>query len=376
MLGSRDMVLKTDCQYDIRIAYSSVHSITTFPEPNPTITFTLLQAPYMSEIRSTDDVTQMLSLLSFGNNKSGSVATYRVPDLGDEHASVVAGCLLYRIYVARDCYTDILHTLRKVRDLPDSIRQRVPIRLINYKTTGDYVEAHDLAMRRLKRALMTTYNILPFAVTFQLQKLAQNGYLPPYKVITLLPKVHQMQVRSGPLITSSAVRLLFKQLPFPGPETDAIEFHIDTLTQMIKDNEERLKREDLYQGHPTRNDTSNDTTLVYRASVTPAGIYLYGPEPESKNRVLRKYANHSDYFLRVVFCDEDNEQIRYNNRVSNDEIFYERFRTILQDGFDVCGRRYQFLGFSHSSLRSQSCWFMAPFVQDGTLVHDRMVIRD
>lgn len=36
----------------------------------------------------------------------------------------------------------------------------------------------------------------------------------------------------------------------------------------------------------------------------------------------------------------------------------------------------QFLGFSHSSLRAQTCWFMAPFVWDGELRYARAVIKD
>lgn len=34
----------------------------------------------------------------------------------------------------------------------------------------------------------------------------------------------------------------------------------------------------------------------------------------------------------------------------------------------------QFLGFSHSSLRSQACWFMAPFTLNGELLHAKSVI--
>ncbi len=36
----------------------------------------------------------------------------------------------------------------------------------------------------------------------------------------------------------------------------------------------------------------------------------------------------------------------------------------------------QFLGFSHSSLRAQTCWFMAPFVWEGDLRYARAVIKD
>lgn len=110
--------------------------------------------------------------------------------------------------------------------------------------------------------------------------------------------------------------------------------------------------------------------------MTPAGIYLYGPDPETKNRVLRKYSEHIDYFLRVQFCDEDGQQVRYNPQVSNDRIFYSRFKSVLNNGFNIAGRQYGFLGFSHSSLRSQSCWFMAPFTYQGTLHLYQKVIQD
>lgn len=36
---------------------------------------------------------------------------------------------------------------------------------------------------------------------------------------------------------------------------------------------------------------------------------------------------------------------------------------------------FQFLGFSHSSLRSQTCWFMAPFTHNNELFMARSVIK-
>jgi hypothetical protein len=83
----------------------------------------------------------------------------------------------------------------------------------------------------------------------------------------------------------------------------------------------------------------------------PSGIYLYGPEPESNNRILRKYAGQHEYFLRVQFCDEDGQSVRFNPRISNDKIYHGRFKEVLRDGINVAGRVYKFLGFSHSSLR-------------------------
>ena len=50
------------------------------------------------------------------------------------------------------------------------------------------------------------------------------------------------------------------------------------------------------------------------------------------------------------------------------------------DSRQICSSRVeltvrQFLGFSHSSLRSQTCWFMAPFSLDGEVLHSRLVIK-
>lgn len=59
-----------------------------------------------------------------------------------------------------------------------------------------------------------------------------------------------------------------------------------------------------------------------------------------------------------------------------EEIFQGRFKTFLDDTYIIAGQGYSFLGFSHSSLRSQACWFMASFVSDDmVLMHAPLVIK-
>jgi hypothetical protein len=60
--------------------------------------------------------------------------------------------------------------------------------------------------------------------------------------------------------------------------------------------------------------------------------------------------------------------VRFNGRVSNEKIHRGRFADILLNGIHIADRKYDFLGFSHSSLRAQTCWFVAPFFHNGGLV--------
>lgn len=184
-----------------------------------------------------------------------------------------------------------------------------------------------------------------------------------------------MARRSTITICVIALRKLFNQILFAGPGTEANDFDMETMENLLKGNEEQAAKEKFYL--PEAGTTPDNVAIIHRAKVTPAGVYLYGPEDETKNRVLRKYPDHHSYFLRVQFCDEDGRPVQFVTGVSNDAIFNGRFKSVLDGGINIAGRKYDFLGFSHSSLRAQSCWFMAPFVlQDGTTIHAQKVIED
>jgi len=133
--------------------------------------------------------------------------------------------------------------------------------------------------------------------------------------------------------------------------------------------------EELFSSDGSSVHASDDTATIHRVTVTPASIYLYGPDAEFMNRVLRKYPKHHEFFLRILFAEEDGEPVRFNPRVSNDQIFSERFKSILRNGISIAGCKCDFLGFSHSSLRAKTCWFMAPFAYNGSLLFARLLIQ-
>jgi len=82
--------------------------------------------------------------------------------------------------------------------------------------------------------------------------------------------------------------------------------------------------------------------------------------------------------VRVVFSDEDGQRIEFERNTNLDKIFHQRFKDILSNGITLCGRKFDFLGFSGSSLKNSTAWFMSPIVVDPKLqktVHASQVIE-
>ncbi|KAL8897647.1 MAG: hypothetical protein Q9192_002477 [Flavoplaca navasiana] len=211
---------------------------------------------------------------------------------------------------------------------------------------------------------------LDFPVKFQLTKLARNGFLSPRTVSGIIDHVFilQQQQEVGAVRTAAALRRLCQQVPYAGPFIQASELDHFTVSKLLDTFVQSLAEEQSYLNH------SSNGMLTYKVIVTPSTVQLAGPELESSNRVLRNYANFSDHFLRATFADEDGEPLYFDSYHNNSDVFEERFNRLLQDGIKICGRVYEFLGFSHSSLRAQTCWSLAPFMHNGTRINADMLI--
>lgn len=350
--GKRSLRALMGSGHRIDISYSGIQCLVVGAHAQQSLTITCYWAPKFSTGQDLgQDITTMLQSMGlYGQVKKKP--RVRTSSLGNEHERIVPSCLVYRFELT-SVSNQQLRGGKFPPEIPPVINQRTRIQSPK--------ETFIRQFQRMTTAFSTFAVTNSFSILFQLQKLAQNGYLSPLSVIELLPEVTAMAHRSGNLVASEALRKLFNDLPFRGPEADAQEFHLHNLMELLRYGEARAKEEESYNAGPSAISQSSNTARIFRAKVTPAGVYLYGPSLETKNRVMRRYSDYLDYFLRVEFCDEDGQQIRYDPRVSNDEIFNERFKSILQEGINIAGRVYGFLGYSHSSLRAQTCWFMAPF---------------
>lgn len=73
------------------------------------------------------------------------------------------------------------------------------------------------------------------------------------------------------------------------------------------------------------------------------------------------YANYQEFFIRVAFRDEDRLQYRWDREVDGATFVRERVGDILHRGFTIAGRKFEFLGYSQSQLRSHSVFAVSPF---------------
>ncbi|KAH8426461.1 RNA dependent RNA polymerase [Aspergillus melleus] len=96
------------------------------------------------------------------------------------------------------------------------------------------------------------------------------------------------------------------------------------------------------------------------ARITPSTIYYNTPTVDISNRIIRRYMEYADHFLRVRFTDEKLLG-RINSTTDNtmDEVF-TRIKRALSKGIVIGNTHYEFLAFGNSQFREHGAYFFAP----------------
>lgn len=319
----------------LQIPYRNVHSITIGSRQDPAITLSLREPPKLYEkinplefTPTGDFLLDSMKQLLIKERKPSSVRRKRISKLDEAHGKVVSSCLCYR-FQFRDP-TDIIaaQKLKQFPEIPGSITLDTPL-IAKWSFAVD--------MEYLMKALGDRHKV-PFELRFQLQRLAQNGSLAPSRVYRLLQNISDEITEVNAKTFSDAVYQLYAQIPFPGPNADSSDFTAETLMEMVREKSQHIGHGFSYADTM---EAYEHLVLVHKATVTPTRIYLDGPAPEVKNRVLRKYAAYSSHFLSVSFTDEDGEFLRYDRQTSTDGIYVDRFQDVLENNIAIAGRLYQ-----------------------------------
>lgn len=354
-----------ETDYQIEFDYWNVMGDTIYlgGREKPSITITGAVAPRLYVSNAEDKLAQKMKAL-FDPKSKPAPPKRRVGSLSGEHREVAGTCFTYRFLLKN---ADDIFLVRKLggtaRHMPTMNRwvdARAPL-------SKPYPEILNHCLVLIASAE------IPYIVKFQLQRLMWNGDLSPSNAIRFYHSVIRLLPREGPDAVALGIKRMASKVQYPSPDTDHADVGAHALLQMLQECIDGASR-DLETGVETKIGSSNSIS-IHQAQVTPCGTYLYGPSAETKNRVLRQYAGYIEYFLRVLFVDENGDRVHFDPNASLDDIFYQRFKNVLMSGISIGGRTFEFLGFSHSSLRSQTCWFVAPFeTLSGEYVTARTII--
>ncbi|KAL4754800.1 hypothetical protein BDW72DRAFT_213021 [Aspergillus terricola var. indicus] len=100
--------------------------------------------------------------------------------------------------------------------------------------------------------------------------------------------------------------------------------------------------------------------LVRSARITPSTVYYNVPSVDISNRVIRRYINLADNFLRVRFTDEKHiGRVHATADNTMDEVL-TRIKRALANGISIGSTHYEFLAFGNSQFREHGAYFFAP----------------
>lgn len=315
----------------IEIPYHDIDTFTVGGAKNPTVTFSLQAAPRLFEdiLPSGEDLIAAMGNLGIQKSRP-TFKRKRVHAICKAHEIVVSSCFCYRFMLHMSTDVKGILGLKNVSHIPESISWDS----LNVVKTNF---SHQLTL--LNTSLGQLYGKISFEVKFQFQRLAQNGVLPPARVVEFFRRVGDMGEDIDDVTLIPAVQKLYNQIPFPGPHTHSEDLSVDTLMTLLAQYQDDVKSEAIYSAGLV--EKHEHIALIHKAMVTPSGILLSGPEPEVKNRVLRRYSAFTSYFLQVSFLDEDGEALRFSRIATNDEIYQKRFKKVLEGIIVIAGRGYE-----------------------------------
>lgn len=354
-----DMLNNNSADKSIVARYIDMTSIVVSKGDTKSVTFTLDQAPrFYNEAPQQDEL-----LFGFW----GRNVRKRVSSLGADHALYAPFAFVYRIYLEEAHDIDSVMLLGEHRGIPPVVEKRTAMR----SAALEFQESSKELVGRLGRQFVGPGM---FPIAFQLNRIWANGHLPPSSVLRLLPQINSFVREYGCAQTATIlhefVGFLTREDPTNEPGTHSHQALISELNEWAASV---LGRSGSVIDSILERAQKKHMSPIHHVSITPAGCYFYGPSSEPQNRVLRKYPDHHEYFIRVTFYEEDGEQLLFQHNVDQSPIYNNQFRLYLSEGVTIAGRKYEFLGFSSSSLRTQSCWFMAPFCLDGEYLNPKIV---
>jgi RNA-dependent RNA polymerase len=189
---------------------------------------------------------------------------------------------------------------------------------------------------------------LEWSVAFQLEALLRGRLADTKEILSIREIVENMLAHEGIDYTASFLNFVVEAAP-------GIQ---DSEEEAFKTSIQRFAR-DFHWTPPSRPLNPRDGVFeCLHVSLSPTSTKLDGPCLERSNRVMRTYADNQDAFIRVSFMEETDLQYRHDREIDSPAFIRRWVSPILKNGLTIAGRRFQFLAYSLSALKSHTVWFV------------------
>jgi hypothetical protein len=195
---------------------------------------------------------------------------------------------------------------------------------------------------------------LDWSVAFQLEALLLGRLADPEEILSIRRIVDKMVDRKGANYTVNFLRTLTKEI-------EGQEFHEVAFEVAVK----RYANEFAWSPSPYPWDPKDGIFNCLHVSISPTSMNLGGPYPERTNRVMRTYADNHDSFIRVSFLEENDLRYQHDREIDGPAFIRRWVSPILHDGLTIAGKRFHFLAYSLSALKTHTVWFVKDFRDPG-----------
>ncbi|KAG2366052.1 RNA dependent RNA polymerase-domain-containing protein [Suillus spraguei] len=185
-------------------------------------------------------------------------------------------------------------------------------------------------------------------VAFQIEALLRNGVANTNELEDLRPRIDELIRRHRPF--AAAIMRYFVLKAAARPPGQTIHKCFELVVQAKLGN--------------VRPQAPAGRFYCHRVTVTPTRLILEGPNILQSNRVIREYEGYEGNFIRVDFRDEDRLQYRWDREVDGASFVRRRVGGLLNHGFELAGKHFDFLAYSSSALREHAVWFVSSFQHD------------
>ncbi|KAK7041563.1 hypothetical protein VNI00_009150 [Paramarasmius palmivorus] len=325
-----------DCFDHMIISFSDISKIYVGYGPPPYVCFdTVIPASFERE-----DIYRTLT-----GDRVADRRKYKrkIGALDPGHARISRYCHKIRLQLFYDGRRDVVEhfcALSKFAGLPED-------RIIRGEIEAS--AKHTLLSDKVLHGLRIRFDRFVWPIMFQLECLLHSGILHTGQIDDILLRVEKLYKKHSkdPDLIALLLRTYNAHLPYLDPGQSPMEC-FEHLASASHD-------------HTGLFALPSGNFNCYHVTFTPTRRFLEGPYPTQSNRVIRLYPDFQDRFMRVDFCEEDSTQYGDKREIESIPFLQSHVGHILREGFRLGNRDFEFLGYSNSSLRNHSVWFMSPF---------------